>query len=63
MDQVTPEYLKMIDEAFKMIEKDGKVILPEFVSRDMVEKGYNPINKDDIQRYWLSKGIDTYLDG
>lgn len=47
-----------IDEVYKPpIEKENKIILPEYVVKDMVAQGLNPLNKDDIQTYWLSKGI------
>ncbi len=48
--------VRFIDEVYKP-EKENKIILPEYVVKDMVAQGLNPLNKDDIQSYWLSKGI------
>lgn len=38
---------------------DTPVFLSEYVKEDMIAKGFDPINKDDITAYWMSKGIDT----
>jgi len=38
---------------------DGPVYLSDYVKAEMVLQGFNPINKDDITAYWMSKGIDT----
>jgi len=47
-----------IDEVYKNpVEKENKKILSEFVIQDMISQGLDPINKNDIQTYWASKGI------
>jgi len=47
-----------IDETYNLeVEKENKIILPEYIVKDMVAQGLDPLNKDDIQTYWTSKGI------
>lgn len=30
------------------------------VANDMIREGYDPLNSDDVQRYWASKGIELH---
>lgn len=51
--------VQFIDEVFmRHLEKEEAVILPEYIKQEMILKGYDPINKDDIREFWLSKGIE-----
>lgn len=57
-EQKNKSVASFIDEAYRLDpQKENKIILPEYVVKDMVAQGLNPLNKDDIQTYWLSKGI------
>lgn len=29
------------------------------VANDMISEGYDPLNKDDVKKYWTSKGIEV----
>jgi hypothetical protein len=49
---------ELLDEMFKQID-DTQPILSDLVKAEMVEKGFNPINKDDVQAFWMTKGIDS----
>jgi len=39
------------------VQKENKIILSEYVVKDMLAQGLDPLNKDDIQFYWMLKGI------
>jgi hypothetical protein len=49
---------QFIDEIYKPpVQKENKTILSEYVVKDMLAQGLDPLNKDDIQFYWMRKGI------
>lgn len=45
------------EEYYNESDKDNKIILPEYIVKDMLAQGLDPLNRDDIQSYWTSKGI------
>jgi hypothetical protein len=47
----------MIDEYFNPRHLEEKMHLTDLVEADMVSQGYNPLNKEDVQMYWKSKGV------
>jgi hypothetical protein len=55
----------MIDEQFRPVVKEDSiyiteprlVLVEEMVEKDMIVKGLNPLNKDDVNKYWASKGV------
>lgn len=51
---------EVYDEMLSRLKEqaDGPVFLSEYVREDMIAKGFDPINKDDITAYWMSKGIE-----
>ena len=50
---------ELFDEMLKKINDGSPVFLSDYVKKDMIDKGFDPINNDDITAYWMSKGIDT----
>lgn len=62
MQQLLSETDKeQFDQMFESLKgkMDGPVFLSDYVKADMLLQGFDPINKDDIAAYWMSKGIDT----
>lgn len=61
---MTPKQ-KLIDEQFKPIVVDGHLldsdgsILTEIVKDQMRSEGLNPLNKNDVLKFWKSKGIEN----
>lgn len=61
----TNQLNKMIDEQFKPVVKEDSIFITEpklalveqMVEQDMIAKGMNPLNKDDVNKYWASKGV------
>lgn len=47
----------MIDEYFNPRHLQEKTHLSDLVEEDMVAQGYDPLNKEDVQMYWKSKGV------
>lgn len=48
---------KIIDELYNPRSLNEKAYLEDLVEAEMNSKGLDPLNKDDIQAYWKSKGI------
>lgn len=48
---------KVIDEYYNPKNLNEKAYLEDLVEEEMLAKGLDPLNKDDIQFYWKSKGI------
>ena len=49
---------KLIDEQFRP-SMDSGVYLEEMVAKQMRAEGYDPLNKDDVKKYWASKGVES----
>jgi len=49
---------KMIDEYFNPKNVSESAFLQDLVEEEMRSKGMDPLNKNDIQKYWMSKGIN-----
>lgn len=57
--------INLIDEAFRPPKKIGEhlldsdsELLPNVVAEEMRAEGLDPLNKNDIQKYWKSRGIN-----
>ena len=48
---------KIIDEYYNPRNINEKAYLEDLVEEEMISKGYDPLNKDDVQAYWKSKGV------
>ncbi len=48
---------KIIDEYYNPRNLNEKAHLEDLVEEEMRSKGLDPLNKDDIQAYWKSKGV------
>ena len=48
---------KIIDEYYNPKNLNEKAHLEDLVEEEMRSKGLDPLNKDDVQKYWTSKGI------
>ena len=48
---------KLIDEYYNPKNLNEKTHLQDLVEEEMRSKGLDPLNKNDIQSYWKSKGI------
>ena len=48
---------KIIDEYYNPRNINEKAYLQDLVEEEMRSKGYDPLNKEDVQRYWKSKGV------
>lgn len=49
---------KIIDEYYNPRNLNEKAYLQDLVEEEMRSKGLDPINKDDVQAYWKSKGVE-----
>jgi len=47
----------VIDEYYNPRNLNEKAHLEDLVEEEMRAKGLDPLNKDDVQKYWMSKGI------
>ena len=50
---------KVIDEYYNPRNLNEKAYLHDLVEEEMRSKGLDPLNKNDIQFYWKSKGIEV----
>ena len=50
---------KIIDEYYNPRNLNEKAHLEDLVEEEMRSKGFDPLNKEDVQRYWKSKGIEA----
>ena len=48
---------KLIDEYYSPRNLNEKAHLQDLVEEEMRSQGLDPLNKDDVQFYWKSKGI------
>jgi len=48
---------KIIDEQFNPRNVSESAFLQDLVEEEMRAKGLDPINKDDVQKYWASRGV------
>jgi len=48
---------KVIDEYYNPRNLNEKAHLQDLVEEEMRSKGLDPLNKEDVQKYWSSKGI------
>ena len=51
------ESSNIIDEYYNPRNLSEKAHLQDLVEEEMRTKGLDPLNKEDIQKYWMSKGI------
>jgi len=49
---------KIIDEYYNPRNLNEKAYLQDLVEEEMRSKGLDPINRDDVQAYWKSKGVE-----
>lgn len=47
----------MIDEYYNPRHHQGKEQLTDLVEDEMRAQGLDPLNKNDVQKFWKSKGI------
>ena len=64
INELTTKYDKqtisnMIDEHYNPRNLNEKAYLQDLVEEEMLSKGLDPLNKNDVQKYWKSKGIDS----
>jgi hypothetical protein len=52
-----PTVDNVIDEYYNPRNINEKAYLQDLVEEEMRSKGLDPLNKDDVQKYWKSKGI------
>ena len=50
---------KIIDEYYNPRNINEKAYLEDLVEEEMRSKGLDPLNKEDVQFYWKSKGIEV----
>ena len=50
---------KIIDEHYNPRNLNEKAFLEDLVEEEMLSKGLDPLNKNDVQKYWKSKGIEA----
>jgi hypothetical protein len=48
---------KVLDEYYNPRNLNEKAHLSDLVEEEMRSKGLDPLNKNDVQMYWKSKGI------
>ena len=56
--KVQPVSSKLIDEYYNPRNLSEKAYLQDLVEEEMRAKGLDPLNKNDVQIYWKSKGIE-----
>lgn len=49
---------KLIDEQFRPIVNEDVQYLDEMVALEMRSEGLDPLNKDDVKKFWTSKGVE-----
>jgi hypothetical protein len=49
----------MIDEQFRPTVQENFTVLQEVINKEMVAKGLDPLNKDDVKKFWASKGVES----
>ncbi|CAB5221389.1 hypothetical protein UFOVP245_143 [uncultured Caudovirales phage] len=57
-----PEYITSVNPATNMIDEyhNPKYIKPtmnDLAEEEMKSQGLNPLNSDDVKKFWASKGI------
>ena len=52
-----PDNNKVIDEYYNPRNTNESAFLQDLVEEEMRSKNLDPLNKDDVQKYWASKGI------
>jgi hypothetical protein len=57
LNSTPPDSTKIIDEYYNPKNLNEKAHLQDLVEEEMRSKGLDPLNKDDVQKYWSSKGI------
>ena len=48
---------KLIDEQFNPRSINESAFLQDLVEEEMRSKNLDPLNKDDVQKYWASRGV------
>lgn len=48
---------EVIDEQFNPKRTDHNLL--ELVEEEMRLKGFDPLNKDDVRKFWRTKGIEV----
>jgi len=49
---------KLIDEQFRPVVNSDVQYLDEMVAVEMRAEGLDPLNKDDVKKFWASKGVE-----
>jgi hypothetical protein len=57
LDSSKQTVTNIIDEYYNPRNLNEKAYLQDLVEEEMRSKGLDPLNKDDVQFYWKSKGI------
>jgi len=50
---------KIIDEYYNPRNINEKAYLQDLVEEEMRSKGLDPLNTNDVQKYWASKGVKS----
>ena len=48
---------KLIDEQFNPRSINESAYLQDLVEEEMRSKNLDPLNKEDVQKYWASRGV------
>lgn len=48
-----------IDEVYNPRSLNEKAHLTDLVEEEMRSKGLDPLNKNDVQKFWASKGVSV----
>lgn len=51
--------VNLIDEHYNPRNSNERAYLQDLVEEEMRSKGLDPLNKEDIQIYWKSKGVQV----
>ena len=51
---------KIIDEQYNPRNLNEKAFLQDLVEEEMFSRGLDPLNMNDVQKYWKSKGIEAH---
>ena len=49
---------KLIDEQFNPKNVSESAFLQDLVEEEMRSKGLDPLNSNDVQKYWTARGVN-----
>lgn len=58
LDSSVNNVSKILDEYYNPRNLNEKAYLQDLVEEEMRSKGLDPLNKNDVQIYWKSKGVE-----